>query len=114
MSSANRSCRVFSTFGGITESDTCSGYINNFSQPPVPLWRGRQELLFSLKEILRIEREGGLAGCELLRIEARVTGIGVEEAILWLRAQEGKKPLKDTFQHLIFNASGISASSCPL
>ena len=90
MTGANRSCRVFSTFGDFIEINSRDGFENSLPQPPVPLWRGKQELLSSLKEMLRMDRQGSLSGCELLRVEARVTGIGVEEAILWLRAQDGE------------------------
>lgn len=53
----------------------------------VPLWRGKQELVDALKGLEREEREGKMGGCSMLRVETRVTGIGVQEAILWLREQ---------------------------
>jgi len=61
----------------------------NEFEAAVPLWRGKQELADKIKGLVLDEREGRLKGCSLLRVETRVTGIGVEEAILWLRAQPG-------------------------
>lgn len=66
---------------GCEEGDHCPA--------AVPLWRGREELQASVRDLMREEQDGGLKHCRMLRVETRVSGIGVDEAILWLRAQRG-------------------------
>ena len=55
--------------------------------PPVPLWRARDMMIGELRALQQLAAQGRLEGKQLLRLEVRVSGVGVEEAMLWLRSQ---------------------------
>ena len=55
--------------------------------PCVPLWRARDMVLTELRALQQLAGQGRLEGKELLRLEVRVGGFGVDESMLWLRAQ---------------------------
>ena len=57
------------------------------AQEPVPLWRSRDLMLAELRALQDLAAQGRLEGKELLRLEVRVSGFGVEESMLWLRSQ---------------------------
>ena len=53
----------------------------------VPLWRARDMILTELRALEELAAQGHMKDRELLRLEAKVIGFGVEESMLWLRSQ---------------------------
>jgi len=54
---------------------------------PVPLWRAQDLMIGELRALQQLAAQRRLEGKQLLRLEVRVGGVGVEEAMLWLRSQ---------------------------
>ena len=53
----------------------------------LPLWRARDEVVTRLRSLLGEAQAGRLGGRKMVRLEVQVAGFGVEQAMLWLRAQ---------------------------
>mmetsp|Transcript_41463 Transcript_41463/g.101181 ORF Transcript_41463/g.101181 Transcript_41463/m.101181 type:complete len:134 (-) Transcript_41463:1563-1964(-) len=88
----NGKFRVLSTSGRPKEAAHRAASEEAPLEAAVPLWRGKQELGEAIRSLLSPDRAEELNGCTMLRIESRVAGIGLDEAIMWLRAQQGEEP----------------------
>ena len=53
----------------------------------LPLWRARDAAAEQLRALQTRAQGGEFSGMQLMRVEAGLRGFGVEEAMLWLRAQ---------------------------